>query len=511
MTAVMSPSPASVAPLKGESPNKIKAVMWIATSMFTGAIVMAMELAALRLYAPYFGNSIYVWGSAISVVMVAMSAGYGLGGWLADRSASDAVLYLCILASGAYQVVFLAVETRLLRKLLGSGEFWGPVLATILIFGVPITILAMTSPFVIRLLVRAGHVGKTVGSVFGLSTAASIVGTLGTSFVLIPRLGTRATLELLCAVCIGIGVIGLAWRVRAVLLVAPLIAAPFMVPKGKPFARFLWSGESAYNRLMVFENRGLRWLVLNDPHYFATIVKVDSAESGYYLDEFALGPVIVPAKNLLVLGLGAGRSVQVSRQAAPELEVDAVEIDREVVKVAEQFFGLPRGDSRLHVHVADARPWLAKQSEIYDLAYVDLFQGGPYVPFYLTTVEFFGLVRSHMKESGGLILNVYDPSPTKELLETIGASLRRVFPSLELLSNEDQNYVLVAFAQRRPVSSTVERLEQFGGAQWIQELARKRAKQVADFEPSERAAVFTDDLAPIEEVTHRVLRWAPKW
>jgi len=486
-------------------------VLWIATSTFTGAIVMAMELTALRLYAPYFGNSIYVWGSAISVVMMALALGYGLGGWLADRSASDAALYVSILGCGAYQIVVLFVLVALLRKLLGSGDFWGPVLATVLIFGVPITVLAMTSPFVVRLLVRAGHVGLTVGSVLGLSTAGSIAGTLGTSFFLVPRLGTRTTLELLCAFSIAIGIAGLASRAKWALLLIPMLAVPFVVPKGKPFARFLWSSESPYNRIMVFENKGLRWLVLNDPHYFATIVRVDSLDSGYYLDEFALGPVIVPATNLVVLGLGAGRSVQVSRQVAPGLEIDAVEIDSQVVDVAERFFGLSRADAKLHVHIADARPWLARQSGKYDLAYVDLFQGGPYVPFYLTTVEFFELVRSRMTERGALILNVYDPSPSKELLNAIGASLRRVFPSIEALPRKDENFVVLAFPQKHAASDTVARLKQFEGAAWIQDMARKRAADVMEFEPAAGAVVFTDDLAPIEELTRRVLRFGPRW
>jgi hypothetical protein len=82
------------------APSRGQAFLWIGTATVTGAIVMAMELTAFRLYASYFANSIYVWGSMISVVMLALSVGYGLGGWIADRKPSDTVLYFIVLGSG---------------------------------------------------------------------------------------------------------------------------------------------------------------------------------------------------------------------------------------------------------------------------------------------------------------------------------------------------------------------------------------------------------------------------
>jgi hypothetical protein len=155
------------------------------------------------------------------------------------------------------------------------------------------------------------------------------------------------------SIVIGIG--GLMLRRRWALLFAPVLLIPFLVPNSKPPASIIWSGDSVYNRILVLEGKGLRELVVNDPRFFQTAVKLGSVESGFYLDEFALGPVIVPAKNLTVLGLGAGRSVQVSRAVALELEIDAAEIDPEVVRVANRFFGLSRAAPKLQVYIADAR------------------------------------------------------------------------------------------------------------------------------------------------------------
>ncbi|MGH9678135.1 MAG: spermidine synthase, partial [Candidatus Acidiferrum sp.] len=302
-----------------------------------------------------------------------------------------------------------------------------------------------------------------------------------------------------------IGALGLMLRRKAAILLALPAAILFAVPNPTPPPTLLWSGESAYNRILVFEKNGLRWLVLNDPRFAQTYEKVGSAHSGYYLDEFALGPIIVPAKNLLVLGMGAGGSIQASRAVEPAIEIDAVEIDPEVVRVAHDFFGLPESGRNLRVHIADARPWLAEHAAKYDLVHIDLFQGGPYVPFYLTTVEFFQLVRSRMADGGALMVNVLDTSPEQELLEAMGATMKQVFPSVERLSTAKGNHILFAFAEKHSIAETVARLKQGGGPGWVQELEQEAAERMTEFEPGAGAVIFTDDRAPIEEMTRRML------
>jgi len=486
-------------------PSRARAFLWIATATVTGAIVMAMELAAFRLYAPFFGNSIYVWGSMISVVMLALAAGYSLGGWSADRWPTDSVLYFVVLGSGIYQLLIVFTMRAVLLKLWHMGDFAGPSLATIIIFAPPMAALAMTSPFVIRLLARVGHVGITVGRVFALSTAGSIAGVLGTSFYLVPRFGTRLTMEMLCGASILVGAVGLMMRRKVAVLLVLLGAILFVVPAPKPPSTLIWSGDSAYNRILVMEDKGKRWLVLNDSRFAQTVEMVGGGSSGFYLDEFALGPVVVPAKKLLVLGMGAGGSIQATRAVAPEIEIDAVEIDPEVVRVAGEFFGLPRNDPKLRVHIADARPWLAEHEAKSDLVNIDLFQGGPYVPFYLTTVEFFQLVRSRMTENGVVMVNVYDESAKHELLEAMGVTLRKIFPSVEKLSTAGGNHILFAFPEKRDILETAVRLKEGAGPGWVRELAAKAAGEIVEYEPRAGAVVFTDDRAPVEEMTRRML------
>jgi predicted membrane-bound spermidine synthase len=479
--------------------------LWLLTSVLTGAIVMSLELVAFRLYAPYFGYSIYVWGSMISVVMAALALGYALGGWLADRSRSDASLYVVIIGSGLYQLAILFVVRSILRWLWQTGEFLGTAVASLIIFVPTMSALAITGPFVIRLLARADHVGITAGKVYALSTAGSIAGILVTTFYLVPRHGTRMTLQLLCAATLLVGAAGLFRKRLAVAAVCLTAVAALFVPKPTFSPAVLWTTESAYNWIAVLQRDDLRWLVLNHPAYSQTTRKVGQVFSGFYTDDFALGPSLVPARRMLVLGLGAGGAVTTTLAVAPNLHVDAVEIDPKVVGVAANYFGLPLTSPQLSVHVADAHPWLASSSQTFDLVQVDLYQGGPYIPFYLITREFFEQVRTHLNPAGLLMMNVYDTSGSRELLMATSATLKRVFPSVYVIVRPDGNLIILAFPEEKSLAEIRDRLLHVTGDPQLQSLAQEAAANLSDILPPADAPVFTDDYAPVEEMTRRML------
>lgn len=492
------------------SPSRTRKILWLATAVITGAVVMALELVSFRLYAPYFGNSIYVWGSMISVVMLALSVGYTLGGCLADRSPTDLSLYGIILSSALYQLAIVLTVRAFLPALAQYGEFGGPVLATLIIFVPPMTALAAVSPFVVRLLARSGHIGSAAGRVYALSTVGGIAGVLGTTFFMVPQLGTQATLRILCATSAVVGVAGLAARRPVALLgLLPLLALP-LVPQASWTGDTIWVRESAYNLVRVVRHGSRLVLLLNTPGSGHTIRDEATGWTGRYYDDFALGPLLVQARRVLVLGMGAGGSITSTRAVAPDIEVDAVEIDPEVVEAGLRFFGLLPDERRLRIHVGDARPWLAQHHGIYDLAHVDLYHGGPYVPFYLVTVEFFELVRTHMSEEGLLLMNVFDTEPKKELLLSTGATLRRVFPSVAVLAREDGNHIVLAFARERSAAWVRNRLQRAEGSPAVERLARKAAHAIVDLMPPPGTPIFTDDHAPVEEMTRRMMaqHWA---
>jgi len=358
--------------------------MGLFVAAISGAVGMSLEVVAFRLYAPYFGYSIYVWGSMISVVMLALALGYSFGGRLADRSTTIHPLSWVTLASAAYQLVIVFAGRAILAATSGWGDFRGTFAATLIIFAPPMAALACAGPFVIRLRSRKEGVGTTAGVVYSVSTAGSMLGTLGASFVLLPSFGTHATLEILCFLTAIAGVVGIVpgrpQNVTALIPFALLLAAPQPSWSGDT----VWTAESGYNLVRVARKGGRMMLMLNTPDSVHTVRSESSQWTGFYYDDFALGPLLAPSRNVLVLGMGGGGSIHAPRVTAPDANIDAVEIDSKVVEAAERFFDIRSGPN-LRIHVADARPWLARSNTRYDLVHVDLYHGGPYIPFYLAT------------------------------------------------------------------------------------------------------------------------------
>jgi spermidine synthase len=490
----------------GAEVRRVRLALWIATPFFTGATIMAQELVAFRLYAPYFGYSIYVWGSMISVVMAALAFGYAIGGRVADRSQTDLPLYGIVLASAGYQLGVLFTVHSLLGHFAHMGDFTGVMLASLIIFALPMTAMATACPFLIRLLAYSGRVGSVTGKIYAVSTIGGIAGILATSFFLVPRLGTQRTLEAICLVSALIGVAGMARAVPTAWFALGLVPVMLRFVPATSWSRStIWVAESPYNLVRVVRNGEWTILKLNDEGGVHTIRDERTGWTGHYYDDFALGPLLTPAHHLLVLGLGGGGSIASTRMTAPDIDIDAVEIDPKVVEAATRFFGMNPQDGKLHIHVADARPWLARSAENYDLVHVDLYQGGPYIPFYLITVEFFAAVRGHVSPDGLLMMNLFDISPGHELLVPTVATLKRVFPTVVVLSVGNGNRMLLAFPKEESEAWIRARLDKFRGNEVIKRLARRAAAQIVVSEVPAGTAVFTDDMAPVEEITRRML------
>src|ERR1043165_4954591 len=201
-------------------------------AFITGAIVMSFEMLGSRYLNPYFGSGIYTWASLISTVLAALCAGYFIGGMAADRYPSASVLGVTVLIGSAYILVLPLFSEALMEAVLAAFDDVksGSLAAAFVILFFPVTFLGMYSPFGIRLLLHSAHSsGRVSGTVYGVSTLGSIVGTLGTTFILIPPIGTRAiTLPLgIAGIVSGLLLITLPKLRRGALLLAlALVAAP---------------------------------------------------------------------------------------------------------------------------------------------------------------------------------------------------------------------------------------------------------------------------------------------
>jgi spermidine synthase len=260
----------------------------------------------------------------------------------------------------------------------------------------------------------------------------------------------------------------------------------------------VFTAESPYNLIRVLKTGRWSFLLLNDER-FAQSVRHESGWTRRYHDVYALGPLLTTGRRALVLGMGAGSSIISARLTAPDLDVDAIEIDPKVVEASVRYFGIRPG-ANLRIHSADARLWLTRYNgSPFDIVQVDLFQGGPYVPFYLTTVEFFGETRRVMSPESVLMLNVFDPTAGRRLLHETAATLRRVFPALYVLTDETSSHMLLAFPAPVALEQVRERLASAAAYARAASTVRTASSKIKPLVPPPGTEIYTDDHAPVEQ------------
>jgi spermidine synthase len=403
-----------------------------------GAALMGLELVAARVLAPFLGNSIYVWGSVISVVMIALSIGYWLGGQVADRFGASRALAPVIAAAGLATVAAPLLAKTVLPTAADLGPRLGSLAAAAAIYFVPSVLLAMVSPLGVRLAARAGlaHIGRSAGGLYAISTAGSIVGTLATSFWLIPLLSleplvvwTGFTLMATALMALALpreplaedegephpARLAIARYSLAATLVFSLVGAALgavvlwkVAPPPEVNAEgeaILFRADTQYHRITVTEDTETRHLRFDRSHQSALRIDDPFTSEIRYPDYMHLALALRPdAKRVLVLGLGGGSITRRFWRDYPEMTVDTVEIDPVVVDVAYEYFWLPH-DERLRVFTEDARRYVQNAEDTYDIVIVDAYYSDS-LPFHLTTEEFFREVESIMSPEGVLAYNV---------------------------------------------------------------------------------------------------------
>ena len=341
----------------------MKRLVLLLAPLVSGLAIMGLELVGLRLLAPRFGASIYVWGGLLGTIMAALALGYLAGGALADRRPRPQWVFGLLLAGGAWVAVDLLMSKAVLDGAERLGATLGPIVATAVLLAPPMIVLGSVSPFVVKLEGQLSSLGVTAGRVFALSTAGSLVGTFVTAFWWIPDYGCRHTLRILVAALVALGIAGLAWPAaragRAALAVA-LAGLPFLVPDPPLVAGSLFAGESPYNTVVVEAEGEDRLLCLNDAREGSHSVRLGHGLlTGGYYDVLYLGPLLGQGRRILVLGMGGGTTVGAYRRLYPGAHVTAVEIDPLVVRVAHEYLGLepggrPRGPPRGRPAVPEA-------------------------------------------------------------------------------------------------------------------------------------------------------------
>ncbi len=401
-----------------------------------GAALMALELVAARVLAPALGNSIFVWGSVISVVMLALSLGYWLGGQLADKVSASRALAPLIAGAGVLTVLAPMIAAAVLPWCAELGPRLGSLAASALIFFAPALLLATVSPLAVRLGATRGmeRIGRSTGGLYSISTAGSIVGTLATSFWLIPALSLEPLTVAIGFSLFACALLSLALpalypegtpsfapagrrRPRAAWLALALVVAggalgAFVLVRVAPVSatnglgeRVLYRADTQYHRLSVTEANGVRHLRFDASNQSAIDVADGYTSVIKYPNYMDLALALKPdAKRVLVLGLGGGAIAKRWWRDYPDMTIDAVEIDPAVVDVSKRYFGLP-SDDRVRVFTADARRFVQDGTGTYDVVIVDAYYADS-LPFHLTTSQFLAEVKTRMAPDGVLAYNV---------------------------------------------------------------------------------------------------------
>jgi precorrin-6B methylase 2 len=531
--------------------------------MTSGLASLGAEIAAARLLAPAFGSSTVIWANTIAIVLVALAIGAWFGGRLADAGPRPARMHQLLLGGAGLlaltpiiAVPLLGVGVRALDDISAPG-FFGSLIAVLLLVAAPLALLGAVTPYAVRLALGAveasgddaiARAGSVAGRLSALATGGSLVGTFVASLALIPLVGTRRTFlvfALLLAVVavwglasarlgdgarppgapsadadgddedLGGGVVAGAFTRRAVALaslvpiaiLALIIAPPPTVKGAVGDQTLLEERETSEQYARVLQSPdGTRTMELGEGHAVHSLVRPGTLLTQNYWDELLVLPQLAghSPKRVLILGNAGGTTATAMRAIEPQVQVDAVDYDGQLTELGRRWFGL--GGKRLRLLTGDARVELRRSSGGYDTIIVDAYRQ-PYIPFHLSTKEFFTLVRERLAPGGVVIVNVGHPERDEELEKVLGATMRAAgFGFVARDPAQVVNTQLVGRTTAFDDGALPRYADALGRTQGVGEIARDRRSlaqtaraTAARLVPALRGGpVYTDDKAPVE-------------
>jgi spermidine synthase len=469
---------------------------------------MALEIVGGRLLSPFFGGSVYVWGSIIFVFLTALSAGYYLGGIASDKMPSLSLLAGFIAVAGLL-ILFIPPMVAPLVKFafaIGLGNY-GTLFVAMLLFFLPSAGLGMVSPYIVKLGIKeSSRLGNMVGKFYAISTVGSIVGTLATTFILIPWFGIRHII-----IALGIILVILAATIllihkrlpQSILVICLLVISLFGITAADSVSKenlqsgnLIYKKETAYNNIRVEDYNDRRYLLFNDTeqsvinkykpneHIWPYTELMDSAARHYRPD----------ATDILVIGIGGGTVINSMLAQSNNLFIDAVDIDPVVIRVAYEYFGLPESP-KLRATAGDGRVFLRDKKTRYDVIMVDAYNRSS-IPSHLTTREFFSEMESALKPDGIVIFNIVSSIEGDYSLffKSLLLTSQEVFPESRLFQAETDDPSdldnLILIASRSELNSP-DRLAD-------------RTEYMGNIDLSD-SMVLTDDYAPVETLALKIM------
>lgn len=393
------------------------------TEFFAGMSVMAVELGASRLLAPYFSSSQIVWTIIIGTIMIAMALGNIYGGKSADKSPNPDKLYGRILIAAVWialipvagKYIVLGISALLIFTVNNNFLIIAAFCACMVIFVFPLFLLGTVTPSLAKYSVSSlDDSGRTVGTLGAFNTIGSIIGTFVPTFVTIPAVGTSITFLIFAGILIVLSVIYfVSSRVgyKKIIISGVIFVSCCVFGHGDSFAFWqkdlTYEGESIYNYLQVSEDDKQVSLSTNVLFGVQSVYMKDDTLTGLYYDYAMATPLMVPDKNpdsmeVLILGMGTGTYATQCRKYFGDMNIEGVEIDEKITKLSRKYFALP---DDINVTTYDGRAFLNASDRKYDVIMVDAYQDIT-IPFQMSSVEFFRLVKSHLNENGVMVVNM---------------------------------------------------------------------------------------------------------
>lgn len=476
------------------------------TAALTGAAIMIIEILGAKMLAPYVGTSHFVWTAQIAVTLVALAVGYYVGGRLADRSRQLGRLYACIFAAAVYLCIAVWLTEPVAYGCLKFRLATGSLLASAFLYFVPLGLLAMVGPYLIRVLTNAlAGVGSNVGRLTALSTIGSFLGTILIGYVLIPFLPNSVTMTATASILMLIAAgYFFAWGKRQhqiVIFVALLagLSLGFLTGRPQPPRHSseveLYHANSNYGLLQVLQisNSPIR-LYRNDylvQNTFDTNTQKSTSMFTYMLHDLAQA-YTAKIEEVLCIGLGIGIvPMDFAREGA---RVDVVEINSAVPFVAERFFALdPR---KVNITIGDGRYFVATSQKKYDAVILDAFLGES-SPAHLMSREAFSDMRRILRPAGVLVINCFGDFETGKdfFVASLEKTLKSAFRHVRIHNDYNGgNVFFVASEEELSIrrSPTFEHIPPHVSRQ-----VQNAFDRIVETHP-DHGIVLTDDYNPVE-------------
>lgn len=493
-----------------------------------GMTTLAVELSASRLLGNVFGTTNIVWANIIGLILVYLAAGYFIGGRWADRSPSPRTFYRLIIW-GAFTAGLVPVVARpvLRHAAIAVADFdaavmAGSFLSVLVLFSVPVTLLGCISPFAIRLSIAdKAEAGRVSGRIYAVSTLGSILGTFLPVLWLIPTIGTARTFLVFSLVLQAVALLGLGLShgvqglIRHVWMPVATVVLGILSLRGpiKALRGAIFETESAYNYIQVLEIDGTRYLLLNEGQAQHSVYTpgLDATYGKGTWDYFLVAPYfnaapvgISPLERLGLVGLAAGTIAKQYSDVYGPIVIDGWEIDPQIIEVGRELFAMD--EPNLNAIVADGRWGLAHSQYRYGVIGVDAYRP-PYIPWQLTTKEFFEEVHDHLLSDGVLVINVGRTPDDRRLVDAMVGTIGTVFPTVHVV-DVPGTFNSMVYATVRPTrpENLLENflaLEENGAPRVLTDLL---LQTMANIQPTPQSdVVFTDDRAPVEQLVNSIV------